>query len=328
MSATDETERRGPHLTADSNRLCLDGDPIDVWGIRTSSSTASDAQCDHLIDQLDEYLEHGVNAVTVFYQGCMGAYYNPFTPDGSELEPDHKERMERIVEACASRDMIVIVGIFYQRAPFTLQDADAVRAAVRRVAEHLRPYGNVILNIANEHSSFRWAEYEAFDFRNPDRILELCRVVHEVDPDLLVGGGGYHPETCAVIGRDPACDVLMFDTGNEDLTGFDSGAMHDRLVRAGVSDTPIVNVELYGGWTGNFPRGVFPAAARRRYENEIDRAAERPGLSVFFHSNTWCQSPSFPMRYDLGGQGTPDNPGIRWFFDRVREVRDRCDADA
>lgn len=153
--------------------------------------------------------------------------------------------------------------------------------------------------------------YDAFNFCDPERILDLCGVVSEVDPDRLVGGSGYHPETCAVIGRDPACDVVMFDTSDEDLTGFDSGRVHDCLVRAGVTDTPIVNVELYGGWTGNFPRGVFPTEARRAYENEIERAAERSGLSVFFHSNTWCQSPHQPMRYDLGEQGTADDPGIR-----------------
>jgi hypothetical protein len=327
MNETERSQRRGPVLTTDGNRLCLDGDPIDVWGIRTSRATASDEQCEHLIDQLDEYAAHGVNAVTVFYQGCMGAHYDPFAPDGSELDPDHRRRMERIVEACAERDMIVVAGIFYQRAPFGLEDADAVREAVRRVTEHLRPYGNVAINIVNEHTSYLWGDCDAFDFHDPERVLDLCRVVDEVDPGRPVGAGGYHPETCAVIGRDPACDVLMFDTGDEELTGFDSGEMHDRLVRAGVTETPIVNVELYGGWTGNFPRGVFPTDARKAYENEIGRAAERPGLSVFFHSNTWCQSVHQSMRYDLGGQGTADDPGIRWFFERVREVRTRDDSE-
>lgn len=320
MPETGGDGRWGPVVTTDGNRLCLDGEPVDLWGIRTSSATKSDEQCEHLIDQLDEYAAHGVNAVTVFYQGCSGTSYDPFAPDGSGLDAAHRHRMERIVEACVERELLVIAGIFYQNAPFGLADHEAVREAVRRVTEHLRPYGNVVVN---EHSSPNWAGCEAFDFRDPERILDLCRVVGETDPDRLVGGGGYHPETCAVIGRDPACDALMFDTGREDLTGFDSGEMHDRLVRAGVTDTPLVNVELFGGWTGEFPRGVFPTEARAAYEAEIERAAARPGLSVFFHSNTWCQSPHQPMRYDLGGQGTPADPGIRWYFERVRAVRER-----
>jgi len=318
-------EKDGPVLSTDGNRSRLDGDPFDLWGIRTSSATASDEQCAHLIDQLDDYRAHGVNAVTVFYAGCRGANYDPFAPDGSAIDPDHQRRMEEIIGACADRRMVVVAGIFYQHAPFGLESADAVRDAVERVTEELRPYGNVILNPANEHTSHGWADAgDVFDFRDPRRIIELCEVVHDVDPDRLVGGGGYHPETCAVIGRSAAADAVLFDTGQEHLTQFDSGAVHDRLVRAGVDGKPLVNVELFGGWSSDFPRGVFPPEARRAYEAEITRAAERPGLSVFFHSGPWCQHTALPMRYDLGGRGTADDPGIRWYFEQVEAARSRA----
>ena len=85
----------------------------------------------------------------------------------------------------------------------------------------------MILNVANEHTSYGWDDTAGvFDFRDPDRIVELCEVVHDVDGDRLVGG-----------------------------------------------------------WTGNFPRGVFPPEARHAYEEEVERAAARPGLSMFFHNN-------------------------------------------
>lgn len=324
--ASTSTERRGPIVTTDGDRLCLDGDPVDIWGIRTSSAMATDEQCEHLIDQLDDYVEHGVNAVTVFYQGCMGANYHPFSTDGTEIDADHQRRLDRIIEACAERGMLVIVGMFYQHAPFELESGEAVHAAVQTVTESLRPYGNVVVNIANEHTSYAWGDAaDVFDMRDPDRILELCQTVHDVDPDRLVGGGGYHLETCSVIGRSPECDVLMFDTGNETHTQHDSGKCYDRLTRAGVRETPIVNVELFGGWSEKFPRGVYPPEARLAYEQEVRRAAARPGLSVFFHSNLWCQHPELPMRYDLGGQGTADDPGIRWYFEQVRAARDRSE---
>jgi sugar phosphate isomerase/epimerase len=155
-----------------------------------------------------------VNAVTVCLVGCSGSNSDPVSPDGTEIAGDHLRRMRRIIEACAERDMVVVVGIFYQHAPFGLEDSSAVRAAVRRVTEHLRPYGNVVLNVANEHTSYGWDDTaDVFDFRDPDRVVELCEVVHEADADRLVGGGGYHPETCAVIGRSAAADVVTFDTG-------------------------------------------------------------------------------------------------------------------
>lgn len=325
MSAPD---RVGPALSTDGNRLCLAGEPVDVWGIRTASATASDQQCEHLIAQLDAYADHGVNAVTVFYSGCSGAYYDPFSPDGGTIDAVHQDRMERIVAACAERDMLVVVGIFYQRVDYGLRDADAVHAAVRSVAEALAPYRNVIINIANEHTSHRWAGFtDTYDLRDPDRLLALCDTVHDADPDRLVGGGGYHPETCAVIGRSDAADVAMFDTGSEPLTQHDTGAMHDRLVQAGVTETPLLNVETFGGWTGNFPRGVFPVELRQAYEQEVSRAAARPGVGLFFHNNRWCQTPQLPMRYDLAGQGTADDPGIRWYFELVEAATDRAAQD-
>ena len=76
-----------------------------------------------MTDQLDEYAVHGVNAVTVFFVGCGGSNYDPFSADGTETDEGHARRMKRIVEACAERDMVVVVGIFYQHAPFGLADA-------------------------------------------------------------------------------------------------------------------------------------------------------------------------------------------------------------
>lgn len=318
--------RRLPKLSVDGERFRLDDELFDLWGIRTASATASDAHCDHLLAQLDDYEAHGVNAVTVFYQGSSGANHDPFSTDGHSIDQSHQQRMKRIIEACADREMVVIVGIFYQNAPFGLEDANAVREAVRTVATSLRPYGNVIINIANEHTSHNWARVaDVFDFRDPERILELCRLVHEVDPERLVGGGGFHTETCTVIGRSDDADVLLFDTGSPELTQHDSGRMYDRFQRAGVTDKPIVNVELFGGWTGEFPRGVFPPEARKAYEEEVERAAVQPGLSVCFHNNRWCQSPGFPLRYDLAGLGTADDPGIRWYFELVRAARNRIE---
>ncbi len=319
------TRAQRPVLAAEGDRFLLDGRPFEMWGIRTASGTQDAEHCDHLIAQLDEYKAHGVNTVVVFYMGCRGASYDPFSPDGRKIDPGHQGRMERIIRACAGRDMAVVVGLFYQHAPFGLRDAEAVRTAVRTVAEALRPYRNVIINIANEQNSGGWADSaHVIDFRDQRRILELCELVHQVDPERLVGGGGYDHEKNLVIGRASEVDVLLFDTAGPDP---DSGRLHDRFVAGGVARKPIVNVELFGGWTGRFERGVFPEEVMRAYLREVDAAASRPGLSACFHNNPWCQKE--PMRYDLAGSGTRDDPGIRWYFESVREkVRRRSALDA
>jgi hypothetical protein len=124
-------------------------------------------------------------------------------------------------------------------------------------------------------------------------------------------------------------DVLLFDTFSKDIEADqDSGWHYDHFVKHGVAGKPIVNVELFGGWTrrcvtDSGQAGYFRPEHKRLYCREVDAAAQRPGLSVFFHANPWCQGPSagLPVRYDLAGQGTADDPGIRWWFEYVRSKR-------
>ena len=306
----------GHALTATGNRFALDGAPFEMWGVRTASATADQEQTDHLIAQLDEYRAHGINAVTVFYQGSRAAAYDPFSRDGRTIDPGHQARMEQIIRAADARGMVVITGIFYQRASLVLEDADAVRQAVRTVTEALRPYRNVIINIANEQNSVNWDDTEhIFDFRDPLRIIELCRIVNQLDPARIVGGGGYDDVKNAVIGASPDVDVLLFDTDSPD---DDSARAFDAFVGAGVTGKPVVNVEMLGGWTSQFERGVFSDAVKAEYYEEVAAAASRDGLGLFFHNNPWMQSR--PMRYDLAGYGTSADPGIRWYFEAVRSL--------
>lgn len=309
----------GPVLTTAGDRFLLDGRPFRMWGTRVASATQTDSLVEHLVAQLDDYRAHGVNTLSVYYMGSRGRNSDPFSPDGTRIDPAHERRMARLLEAAAERGMVVVVGIFYQHAPFGLRDAGAVREAVRAVTRSLRPYRHLVVNIANEQNSYGWEDSApVFDFRDPERIVELARLVREEDPARLVGGGGYDHEKNLAIGRSPAIDVLLFDT---DRPEPNSGLLFDRFVAGGVTGKPIVNVELFGGWTGRFERGVFPDSVRRAYFTEVDAAAARPGLSVFFHNNPWHQHPTEPLRFDLGGAGTPQSPGIRWYYEYVKRRR-------
>ena len=305
----------GPDLTVRGNRFFLDGSAFDMWGIRVASASQNERLTSDLIENLDEYRAHGVNSLAVFYMGSRGANSDPFSADGLRVDPEHERRMERIIRAAAQRGMVVVAGIFYQHAPFGFRNGEAVRNAVRVATTALRPYRNVIINIANEQNSSGWEDSAAiFDFRDPQRIIELAEVVREVDPKRLVGGGGYDHEKNIVIGRSPAIDVLLFDTAGPDPH---SGELYDRFVSRGLAGKPLVNVELFGGWTARFERGLFPDPVRRAYLREVEEAAVRPGLSVFFHNNPWLQTE--PIRYDHGGAGVSGDPGMRWYFEAVRE---------
>ena len=312
-------------LAVDGERLLVDGRPAKLWGVRTASASQTDSATAHLIAQLDDYLRHGINAVTVFYQGSSGGYSNPFSADGSAIAPDHQARLDRIIRACDARGVVVIVGIFYQRSDY-LRTPAAWENATRTVVRALRPHRNVILNLANEQNSSQYRDSNpVFDIGDPAALLRLCDLVHREDPSRLVGAGGYDHEKNIVLGRAPAVDVLLFDTNGPE----DSGALYERFVAAGVRK-PVVNVEQFGAYSTKpeFPKspGVFTAANRRLYLHEIEAARRHAGLHTFFFDARWLQGTGYGQpgnRYDLGGDGTERAPGWRWYAEAVRAASGR-----
>ncbi len=308
-------------LTTQGDRFLLDGRPFKMWGVRTASASQSAAATQHLIAQLDEYRRHGLNAVTVFYQGSSGGFSNPFSGDGTTIDPAHHARMVEIIEACDRRNMIVVVGLFYQRSEFFRTPA-AWEAAVRTATRLLRPHRNVIINLANEQNSSLYRDSNPiFDLGDPARLIALCDLVHAEDRTRLVGAGGYDHAKNITLGRAPGVDVLLFDTNGPE----DSGALFDRFVAAGVTGKPIVNVEQFGAYSAkaDFPRraGVFTAANRALFLREVEAARTRPGLHTFFFDVRWLQGTGHGQtenRYDLGGDGTEDSPGWRWYAEAVR----------
>ena len=315
-------------LTTAGNQFRLDNAPFEMWGIRVASATQGDSLTEQLIANLDSYRKYGVNTISVYLQGSSGGFSDPFRDDGKALDEDHLRRLKQVVEACRERSMVAIVGIFYQRVMGNRNDTrrlhteEAIIQATETTAELLRPYRNVIINIANEQNSSLYRRFEAFDFNDPQTIIDLCQRAKQVDPERLVGGGGYHDSSNVVIGKSKWVDVLLFDTFSEDIEADQhSGWHYDYFREQGVPDKPIVNVEIFGGWTRQFlPPGVYTQKGKRIHLKENEEAKKRPGLSVHFHSNPWCQGPAdgYPVRYHLGGNGTPQDPGIRWWFEAVR----------
>lgn len=168
-------------LKIDGDRFRYNDQVIDLYGIRCASAAGKEEYTESLIKQLDDYKAHGVNSVTVFYQGSSGGHYDPFTPGGKNWQhPEIRDRMDRLIEACAERDMIFIAGIFYQwkntkLTERSLTDWTATKEAVSTVANHLKAksYDNVILNIANEQNSGGYADEPWGRVRNVPDLLDL-----------------------------------------------------------------------------------------------------------------------------------------------------------
>jgi hypothetical protein len=305
----------------------LYGKPFQMWGVRVASASQSEGYTEDLISNLDDYKASGINCISVFVQGSSGGFSDPFRENGKSIDREHLMRLTRIIRECAERDMVVIVGVFYQRTMndpeiCNLRSGEDIRNAVRQVTKKLKPYRNVIINVANEQNSAHYQSFRAFAFNDPENIISLCREVKDIDPERIVGGGGYQDSLNVIIGKSAYVDVLLFDTYSQDIeNGHHSGWHYDYFKAAGVPDKPMVNVEIFGGWTRKFmPPGVYTQQGKAMHFLEIEAARKRPGLSVHFHSNPWFQgmAQGFNNRYDLGGNGTSADPGVRWFFHEIQ----------
>ena len=316
--------KTGHVLSVKGNAFLMDGKPFNMWGIRVASATEDEQSLAHLTAQLDNYNSYGVNTLAVYLMGSSGGAYDPFDPSGAKMDNSHRRRMERLVREAGKRGMAVVIGIFYQRVPaerIHLQDWEASVNAVRTVAKWLkrRNFRNVILNIANEQNSSYYRDKPWARVNNTDDILYLCRTAKEVNPRLIVGAGGYDLEKNIVIGNSPDTDVLLFDTSKpEEPSIFHFGKYRESGIRK-----PMVNVEMFGAWTKKFADGVFIGNPDLKYYyEEVDSASSTEGLYTFFFAADWLQGKSYGKvnRYDLAGRGTPEDPGIRWYFEYLKSL--------
>ena len=306
----------GVAITRSGTVFLLDGQPFTMWGMRVASASQTPALTNQLIANLDAYKANGLNTITVFYQGSSGGFTDPFTANGLGMDPGHKARMEQIVAAARARGMVVIVGILYQRAVWNLNSATSVHNAMKTAANFMLPYRNVIINVANESNSGQYSDTNGiYNVNLPANIGALCADVHSIDPARLCGGGGFNDSHNVGVGLNANIDALLFSTDNVTPT---STTKYNSFVSQGVNNKPIVNVELFGGYTLNWPTpGVFDATAKGYYQNEVAAKLSRPALSIFFFSEPWSQRA--PIHYELGGQGTAADPGIKWYWDYVQQ---------
>jgi len=158
---------------------------------------------DRFLKRLPDYVAHGIRAITLNLQGghagYEGARNSAFDVDGA-LRDRPLARIKRVIEACDSRGVVVIVGCFYQRQDQILRDERAVKTALINAVSWIKEekFTNVVLEVANEFP------HKGFDhpiLRKPEGEVELIHLAKRACPDLLVStsgiGDGRYPETVA-----------------------------------------------------------------------------------------------------------------------------------
>jgi hypothetical protein len=181
----------------------------------------SDKNTDRFISKIPEYHSYGVRVFTLNLQGGFpgyeGAVNSAFRPNGT-LRKSYLGRIKRVIEKCDKRDMIVILGLFYQRQDQILRDERAVKRAVVNAVNWVKDNGftNVVIEIANEY------DHGGFDhdiIKKAEGQVELIRLVRKTVPGLLVSASGLgHGRMNEMIAREADFILIHFNgTKVEDI---------------------------------------------------------------------------------------------------------------
>lgn len=297
----------GEHiLTIRDSSLYLNKRAFLVKGLRCSNALITDRATNSLIEHLGRLASYGVDAVSVYWMGSRFGDVRGYRRDAS-LDPTYAARMARIIEAADTRAMIVLVGCLYwgnskaKWPSWTQREADL---AVFNTVSWLRDrgYRNVFVDVDNEGMARR-----EMGFDNRAMVLAGKRA----DPACLIAAN-YHgnppPEADLAIHHSnqvPGKPYIETEGSPRDVPG--RGGYWGPYSKPGAGT---YNYHRVGVYTEEMIESQL--ALTRAY---LDRGRG------YMLASTWLQAaPPLGPNHRPGGYGTPDDPGIRWWLEFLRDT--------
>ena len=285
------------------NKTFLNDKEILVAGLRCSNALISEKATNDLINHLNEFKLYGVNTVSVFVMGSRYGNFKGYFEDGS-LNPEYSERLARIIQAADKRKMIVLVGCLYWGGStakwdsWTQKEANtAVFNTVKWLSEN--NFRNVFVDVDNEGMAMREKGFDP---------AELVRAAKKADPSFFIATNfkGLPPAE-ADLGihfseKDPAKPYIESEGTPTNAPGNYWG----KYSKA----PPLENYINIGIYTDEMKANQI----------EITRNHFKNGWGYMFAS-TWLQCvPPHGPNSSPGGDGSAENPGIRWWLEALKEL--------
>lgn len=294
---------QGNVFGVNGSQTTLNGKPITVLGLRCSNALLSDTSTTDLIEYLDVYKRYGLNTVSVFVMGSRYGDIKGYNEDAS-LNEKFMVRLARIIEAADKLEMIVLVGCLYwggSKAKWELwEQKDAERAIFNTVlwlAEN--NYRNVFIDVDNEGMGKKFKEFDQ---------AGLVKSAKKADSSYFVATNfkGDPP---------PAADLGIHFSNKVPGKPY--------IESEGTPDNAPGN--YWGAYSKKPPLynyiniGVYTDEMKQRQIIMTKECLDK-GWG-YMMASTWlqCVPPHGPNAYP-GGDGSEENPGIRWWLEAVKEM--------
>lgn len=290
-------------FNVEGDQTLLNGEVFQAIGLRCSNALLNNTSTSKLIAQLDEFRSYGLNTISIFFMGSRYSNINSYNLDGT-LKDDYAARMGRIIEACDQRDMVVLVGILYWGAQMSAEEnayynswgQPEVNQAMVNTVNWLRNnnYRNVFIDPDNEGMAERGAGFD---------IAEMICEGKKANSNLVIAYNGK--------GYAPPCADLPIHFGEKvasmpyiQTEGTPSQYWGEYSKERGLSE--YINVGIY-------------TEGKKAQQLKATKELLVQGHGYLFAS-TWLQN--VPPNYEIGGDGSPCNPGIRWWLEFVKEWKE------
>lgn len=301
---------RRPRLTVNADQLELGGRPFLARGLRCSNALFSEQSAIDLIANLNVYIEHGLNTVSVFLMGNRFGDIAGYRSDAS-LEPVYADRLESIIKRAEELGIVVIVGCLYwgeSRGKHIDWTQDDMNRAVANTAQWVakKNFGTVILDPDNEGMA---RQFKGINER--DLVLAGKRAA----PDVLlginfVGDVPAEADVCLHF-ADPIPEKPYIES--EGVPENSPGAYWGKWSRRPHS---VNKYRLSDYW--NYENvGVYTDEMK---EDQIRVASEHFDRGWgYLLASTWLQAvPPLGPNHTPGGDGSVQKPGIQWWLEYTK----------
>jgi len=292
-----------------NDRAYLGGKQVKLWGIRAGNGLMSTAVTERYVRNLDNMKAHGINALLVYIMGSNTGWpeewgaNNGFERNGS-LKPDFARRLEWLIREADARGMVVGVGIFTPRNVANMDNDESFHRALNETGTFLRERGlrNVFVDIMHEYNHRRVVPEMFKEPNGARKKAQLHAWLKEANPDVPAG----------------VCPTI--DSGTESLyPGADIVIIQKEMPIPAKGF--VVNVEMHK--RDNYDRdGVFTPEGIAESYAWFESYHKAPNAVLFFHAafiqGVTGRSGSAPHA-EMGGVGTADDPGVRWYYEWVRD---------
>jgi len=167
--------------------------PFDMWVSRMANAMVNPEFTDKIIENLDDYLRYGVNALVLSIpganvgQGKNELYPKHYNADGTlYLQSSVWTDLKRLMEETDRRGMVLMIQYWYFLRSDQVPDDEKALEVTRRVTQWLKDtkYQHYMLDVVNEVPHSGYGNRPIFITSDVIRVVDA---VKSVDPNVLVG---------------------------------------------------------------------------------------------------------------------------------------------